>query len=118
MEKGDEYLEHIYYPEYTLDFELVSNEQMDASVFSLYQNDQGETFTFLQQVIQTQYNYDNETEEEKVVVNDVEAVRITKYGETTLLWVQYGYLYELHAPEKYKEDLINIAESLKRQKKK
>lgn len=115
MEKGEEYLNSIYYPKYTLDFKIVSNEQLDASVFTLYQNNQGETFTFLQQVIQTQYNYDNETDEESVVVDNVEAVCFSKHGETTLIWVQYGYLYELHAPEKYKEDLIKIAESLEKE---
>lgn len=113
MQSGEEYLEHIYYPQETLDFEMDSTTKMDTSIITLYSNPAGETLTFIQQVIQTQYLFDNEhTKEERVVLNGVEAIRFVKNGEVTLIWCSDGYLYELNAPEQYLEQITDIAGSL------
>jgi len=113
MQKGEEHLNHLYYPAYLLDFEMDDTISTDTAVYTMYSNEKGEAITFMQQVIQTQLLFDNEdTAEEKVAVNGVEAIRFTKHGETTLIWCEYGYLYELNVPEKYREELIRMAESL------
>jgi len=113
MHKGEEYLNHLYYPVYLLDFEMDDTIYTDTAVYTMYSNGKGEVITFIQQVIQTQLLFDNEdTVEEKVVVNGVEAIQFTKHGETTLIWCEYGYLYELNVPEKYRKELIHMAESL------
>jgi len=113
MQKGEEYLNHLYYPDYLLDFEMDDTIYTDTAVYTMYSNGKGEVITFIQQVIQTQLLFDNEdTVEEKVAVNGVEAIQFTKHGETTLIWCEYGYLYELNVPEKYRKELIHMAESL------
>lgn len=54
-------------------FELENQVQMDTQMLTTYRNEAGETFTFLQQAIQTQYLFDNQnTEEEKVEVGGVD----------------------------------------------
>jgi len=113
MQNGEEYLNHLYYPTYLLDFEVDNTIYEDTAVYTMYSNAKGETITYIQQVIQTQLLFDNEdTVEEKIAVNGVEAILFTKHAETTLIWCEYGYLYELNVPEKYREELIRMAESL------
>lgn len=116
LESGREYLDHIYYPVETMGFEIEDQVQMGTQLFTTYRNGVGETLTFLQQVIQTQYLFDNEnTEEESVEVGGGEAVCFSKYGESTLIWCEHGYLFELTAPDRYRDNLISIAESLELQ---
>ena len=113
MEKGKASIEEFYYPADTADFRLVDKVQDDLQALAVYENEDGEMFTFLQNAIQTRYLYDNEyTDEDRVSVNNVEAILFDKHGEITLIWCENGYLFELSMPAKYEGHVVEIAESL------
>lgn len=113
MKSGKPEIRDCYYPTYIGEFEVVETTMAELQVLTVYQNKKNETIIFLQQAIQTQYSYDNEyTNEERVNVNQVEAIEFSKHGETTLIWCEQGYLFELHAPDSYKDIVTKIAESI------
>ena len=73
MIQGEEYIKDVYYPSETLDFKQDSVLELDTSIIAIYKNPKAETITYIQQVIQAQYSYDNEsTAEQKVEVAGVE----------------------------------------------
>ena len=113
MEAGNELIEEVYIPSLLDDYELIDNIILDNYSQQVFSGENG-YITLIQQASIAQYNMDNEdVQAEEVIIHYSTGIQFVKNGEITIIWSEYGYLFELYAPEQVDlEVLVKIAESL------
>lgn len=96
------------------DFEEVERSNFETSRFVRY-GDHAYDIFFRQELTVSQGQIDNEeTEEERIMIDGIEAIYFEKHQEKTLLYSNYGYVFYIdsNSPNVTKDDLVKMAESI------
>jgi hypothetical protein len=108
-------LEKIYIPAVAADgYEEVDREQTSKMMVMYYGNENGDTYEYRQNTMDTSAFLDTELSEGyEVTVNDYLGYLVVRKGKNNLWWTDYDYIYQLIG--NFSEvELVNIAESLYR----
>jgi len=115
-EKMKDEIDIVYSPGYIPEgYEMIFNDKVLTRVLTRYANSNTDEIVLGQYSSRNITSIDNEdTLEEDVTINGNEGIYTLKHGQHTLIWSDYGYLFNLIAtdPEITKEELIKIAESI------
>jgi len=104
----------VYYPDYLPErYEFVEAESAGDARSITFQNDEWDTLLLTQEPSDgAEILVDNEdVESGETSIQGSPAFWTSKYGETTLLWNQYGFLFMLYGPVEL-DEMIQIAEHL------
>ena len=84
----------------------------ETGVFAIWQNDKGEEIVLRQDILNADFSIDNESKYEKTTINGYPAYI---YGDKLthfISWSDGEYWFTIHAPTRYKNNLLNMAENI------
>lgn len=103
--------------EYTLTnlpegYEIDTYQKDDLGIFSVWKNKNGDEIVFSQNLIDTNFTFDNEHNYQETNINGYEAYLNTYEFESSLKWSDGYYWFVIKVPISLNNELINIAENI------
>lgn len=103
--------------EYTLTnlpegYEIKEYQKDDLGIFSVWKNKNGDEIVFSQNLIDTNFTFDNEHNYQETNINGYEAYLNTYEFESSLKWSDGYYWFVIKVPISLNNELINIAENI------
>ena len=103
--------------EYTLTdlpegYEIDTYQKDDLGIFSVWKNKNGDEIVFSQNLIDTNFTFDNEHNYQETNINGYEAYLNTYEFESSLKWSDGYYWFVIKVPISLNNEIINIAENI------
>lgn len=94
-------------------YKLVQYDRDEVSVFAIWKNENGEEIVFSQDILNGNFSIDNEHYFKNVQINNCKAYIFGNDNISIIYWNDISYSYTISVPNDQKDNLINIAESIK-----
>lgn len=97
-------------------YELEQYNQDEVSVFAIWKNDNGDEIAFYQNLLDSNISIDNEHIYEKMTINNYDSYILGDENNMMIHYTDGNYLFTVKISSSDKNELINIAKSLKAKK--